>query len=450
MPAREALFAVDTDGSSAASAGLEAECDLGYRGAIPRALGVELCRKTGPEQDDTDGGVGQAELEGEGLDVVGAGEEFASVHSPEALQAEILAVSKRRRHAWPAISVTMLLLLGLRKVRVEFAKRVDAWVCAANVIARPLPEPAAEEAQPHPQRRDALASWMDSAAGHAVLCELRWQLPTLETLVARVAREVPSTRNAGAAMIAARVQSRGVPVREGDYASWGPGRLSWDQARAGLEVLCTCQLILPQAALQACHSCGGARIQPIAEDEVPDRCRWCRRGGGRACVGCRRYYHYRPECAFNRGAHRLYERRPHETQALCPDCAWMWVSMLQGSPVRRAVPLRDENLLQHLRASVVAIAQPGREAEPGEPVAGRPARRLRRYVLRRLRAEGVSLSLAELVRGGVELFGCPAATEAQVGEWLREVARNLCGSGAVVRTSVEGAPALHLAGGVAL
>ena len=117
MSEREQLYGRDEDGHSARGVRLEGANDLAYRCVMPRELGVAIVRLA------TDGACGRCAEE----EKVEQFEEVATLLQRDALQAEVTHRRKQTQAVIPAVQVTMALALGLRLVRVEYAKRIAAW-----------------------------------------------------------------------------------------------------------------------------------------------------------------------------------------------------------------------------------------------------------------------------------------------------------------------------------
>ena len=92
------------DQSSRAAAAAELPFELGYRAVVSLELGRALC------------GRGDASLT--------SSESFSVLQHPAAVQLDVGRETRRKQQLEPAIRFTALLVLGLRRIRVEFAKRV--------------------------------------------------------------------------------------------------------------------------------------------------------------------------------------------------------------------------------------------------------------------------------------------------------------------------------------
>jgi hypothetical protein len=171
MPERELIYDADTNGHSAEGVRQEYSMDLGYRALLPRRLGKLLCSLAhrspsshvpAPAEDLAEEAV----------------EEFATAREPGLAAEEAARCSLRKRQVLPAVQVTCLLILGLRKIRAEYALRVDAF-CQ---LLRARFEERREAAVPGAGAATLagrLRSWSESTAGRPVIRQLRWFAPTL-------------------------------------------------------------------------------------------------------------------------------------------------------------------------------------------------------------------------------------------------------------------------------
>ena len=111
--------------SSAAGVALECPTDLGYRGILPRGLGHVL--------DST-----QAELDPAYVPPIADDEEYATFRQTTSIIAESATWEKGMKTKRPSLCVASVLLLGIRSMRVSFAKRIAAWrLFAATEYASP-------------------------------------------------------------------------------------------------------------------------------------------------------------------------------------------------------------------------------------------------------------------------------------------------------------------------
>ena len=149
MPDREALYADEAQGHSSHGVSLEGACDLAYRGIMPRALGKAL--------DSHDIAFGAAPPVHSDSD----GEEYATWAQPEQVEQEVMKTTARQRRCRNSIRVTTVLLLGLRKMRAEYAQIISAW-CELQQLASSLSDPVAAPVPPagnapHPPAAPAIS-----------------------------------------------------------------------------------------------------------------------------------------------------------------------------------------------------------------------------------------------------------------------------------------------------
>ena len=105
LPSREPLLSRDVDGHSAAAVSQECAWDLGHRAILPSVLGRALCQREPPPDL----------------------EEYSVWRHTEQTTREAEQLQHRHDHIRPAVKCVTLLLLGLRRIRVEYARRIEAW-----------------------------------------------------------------------------------------------------------------------------------------------------------------------------------------------------------------------------------------------------------------------------------------------------------------------------------
>ena len=152
MPDREPVLSADVNGSSKAAVAAEMASDLGYRAILPFALGQAVCRLATSTTTNSF-----------------EGERFAVVHNPGDVQQEAMQETARKKQMAPAITVTTLLLLGLRRVRIEYAKRTSFWrACASSFFEETPVDVGPSRGLPAPS---TLQGWLVSAAGQSCVKE---------------------------------------------------------------------------------------------------------------------------------------------------------------------------------------------------------------------------------------------------------------------------------------
>eukprot|EP00435_Cladocopium_sp_Y103_P053683 s183_g17.t1 len=247
-------------------------------------------------------------------------ESFSVLHNPAAVQLDIGRETRRKQRLEPAIRFTSLLVLGLRRVRVEFAKRVQVWRAVASIAYCPPVPPPSSAPVGHPNL-SPLAQWLSTPAGRACIRELRWLLPTVSVVGSRLRREPCGVRVLSSAHLL-DIQASGVPLWIDGSPSWGPQVLAWEDARAILHTRCSCPSPFPPPPLGICVRCGCARVAPACPTAEALKCPWCRQRHGSVCRMCHRLVHFRGDCGWNRGAH---------TVSLVPPKAWLGVSYVSPS-----------------------------------------------------------------------------------------------------------------------
>jgi hypothetical protein len=322
----------------------EGPTDLAYRGILPRGLGQAL---TLAGRGD-DGGIGDE----------GQQEEYALSRSIG--QANREAACRRRawgRYAGP-ISVTTALLLGLRKLRYEYARRADAWVNLrerevglSEIQRRGSGAPGAQSVVGGPLA-ERVAMWAVSPSGRGVLAQMRWRIATREAIVERVRGEIgSSSRQAEGRQLSDLVDSLVVPRRLGEQISWGPRLISWEEAWRRWQRRCSCCDDRGMPGEWLCGYCGGARNPSILAvlGEGRGQCRWCSGQSPEVCPVCARGVHFAGSCRqWLHGADRRYALQPTEQWWMCPDCFALFVQGVSATRERGDVRGVGQELLQHV------------------------------------------------------------------------------------------------------
>ena len=226
MPDREPVLSADVNGSSKAAVAAETASDLGYRAILPFALGQAVCRLATSTTTNSF-----------------EGERFAVVHNPGDVQQEAVQETARKNQMAPAITVTTLLLLGLRRVRIEYAKRTSFWRACASLFFEETPvDVGPSRGLPAPS---TLQGWLVSAAGQSCVKEWRWLVPTPSVLESRLRREPTGVRSLICQHMA-EIQAHGVPLMIDGSPSWGPAQLLWQDARLVLDTIGVLVLLPPR------------------------------------------------------------------------------------------------------------------------------------------------------------------------------------------------------------
>ena len=361
---------LDAGGSSAAGVRLESASELGHRGAMPRALGRLL--------------QGSADAD---VDLVAA-EEHALWRQPGQVEAEAAVRAACGRKLQGPVQLTSILLVGLRRIRYEYLQRARAAAELMQIrlsLSRPA-APDEPDQQVPPEVLPAVSvftRWMDGE-GARVLQEMRWQLLPPSAIVARTRTTCPRHLPREQTLIRL-LQGRGVPVLTGGIPVWTNDLPTWSDTLAVLTLgPCNCQ---PADNLTICWDCG--RLRPlIAREAQPSPCIWCRRSEPchSICDGCRTVLHYRGTCpAWNRGANPIYDVTAISALQFCPDCIWRLLTELADCP--RAPPAAPPADLELHLSTAAAACSPGAGHTSAVPAARTDMRRVRRWVLRRLRAQ---------------------------------------------------------------
>ena len=261
IPQREPFLSSDTNSSSRTAVAAELPFELAYRAVLSAELGRALCCHCSSPSDDVE-----------------STESFSTLYHPTEVQREVGSAERRRARFLPAIRFTSLLVLGLRRIRIEYAKRISAWRACASVSVPGAPSPMVPPGVPRVD--SALTLWLQSSSGVACVRELRWLLPSISVLESRLRREVVGFRSLSISLLLA-IQSAGVPLLCDGAPSWGPEFPCWDEARSVLGTRCSCSSPeRPAPPLELCAQCGCARLVAACDPASALRCVWCRQPHG--------------------------------------------------------------------------------------------------------------------------------------------------------------------------
>eukprot|EP00435_Cladocopium_sp_Y103_P008414 s515_g2.t1 len=166
IPQREHFLSSDTNSSSKSAVAAELPFDLAYRAVLCAELGRALCCNSSLLP---------------GAEEVGWSESFSTLHHPSEVQQDVCRAEQRKVRFLPAIRFTSLMVLGLRRIRVEYAKRIAAWRACASVSVPVAPSSIVPPGMP--RTVSALNLWLQSSSGVACVRELRWLLPPISLLV---------------------------------------------------------------------------------------------------------------------------------------------------------------------------------------------------------------------------------------------------------------------------
>ena len=296
MSDREVIYGEDVEGSSKHAVSREAGADLAYRGVIPRGLGKCLRMHAVPSRPQED-------------DVFP--EEFATAGSPDAYTAEAQEVLGIHRMCWAPLRIASLLVLGIRKIRAEYAERIEAWRslrrCALQIQS--VGSSASSQSGVNATVRGVLLHtlqarvevWAGSSGGRGCIRELRWECPTLSVLAARLRGELGGLGGASLAMVRNATGPLGIPTATDESIVWSFGVVGWEAVRAAWQKKCSC--VGSQPSLSICRTCGGACEGTPDDADVRGLCRWCFLPSEVICSACGRGIHYRYNCSrWLRGA----------------------------------------------------------------------------------------------------------------------------------------------------
>jgi len=177
-------------------------------------------------------------------------EEFALARDASLFKAEADRRASRFKLVRPAINVSTLLLLGLRRIRYELALRIDAWQALWEIMmAPPAPPPCPplpSDPLPHAPPvgpptapgtplhmvLNSLELWANQPPGRATVRELRWQGAPSLVVIKRLRAEASFPLNTTIALVAKAFPSLGIPrVTDGAF-SWSNRFTAWGEARA--------------------------------------------------------------------------------------------------------------------------------------------------------------------------------------------------------------------------
>ena len=263
LPSREPLLSRDVDGHSAAAVSQECAWDLGHRAILPSVLGRALCQREPPPDL----------------------EEYSVWRHTEQTTREAEQLQHRHDHIRPAVKCVTLLLLGLRRIRVEYARRIEAWKQTQLIMeqlrvpeAVPFQAPLADDER----MPSILDAWFGTPRGLATARELRWLAPALSVLAARIKAEVPACRLSPHSIRVCAATHR-VPITLNGQPNWADVRPSFEEMQMALRTPCICRPAR-QEDISCCWTCGGAQLPPEVR---PRPCPYCHRGdGGSRCRNC--------------------------------------------------------------------------------------------------------------------------------------------------------------------
>ena len=423
MPTREQLYGAEPRGRSEEGVRMEYAMDMGYRALMPRQLGKALCCPT------------EADVEGVGVE---ATEDYATARQLGQAMEEQHGRSKAAREIWPTVRLTTLLVIGLRKIRAEYAQRTQAWIRLARLHSQAQPAPAPNDEQPaqRPSGRESLQQWCLTDGGRQTVRQLRWLAPTEQQALARIRVEVPTGRLVNGTILGV-LQNAGVPVKQGGDLNWGTQHGQWSSAKQRLQQACDCADAHQAAAVSCCVQCGGARL-PVDPWGPARPCRWCQGLVGDRCRGCGHTVHFKGACRrLGGGADRAYGAGALEAHWICPDCAWRWVRALAAMPrAGPAVPV--EARLRNLMEAAATEVRTGAGSDYIPPRGLCPTRVVHKKLLRWARGLNEEFSSEQAIQWGLTEFQHDDADRAGQTTRLLEVLGILVHEACLIDVTLQG------------
>ena len=329
----------------------------------------------------------------------GLPEEYATGLEADAVQAEALKRRSVLKKHQNGVKVATLLVLGLRRIRAEYAASIGSWrqlwacesrASVSSVLEAAMPPfrsgegPRGTSGIPSSRERgnlfqERLDHWASSQSGMDVVIQLRWTVPSHNQLVARMRRELWPLQWLGQVQLRRACVPLGIPVLDSDgTVTWGSGLPGWQEARVARRRLCLCADVVPPDRVAVCEVCDGVRLAPPTGLE--GTCRWCGLIAAAVCETCRRGIHFLGQCHTG-GASHWFSAGGEEWVLQCPDCAWEWVRTLHHGPRRASRTVAVAAVDQCMRE---LARQCQRGAGSDRLPRGARVQRLRRWVLERL------------------------------------------------------------------
>ena len=335
IPAKEAALCVlpspDPDAPE-----LETAMDLAYRCVLPSPIGyaihkMEVPRVSEPTIEDVATLVDVRRLSMEDED-------------------RITMWQKQR----PVIMVVTALALGLRRLRAEVRRRVDAWKIlassAASALQPSISSPNDREVQlirevsPTPCRRNSFPSvftkWATSI-GESFIRTLRWALPYRDAAIERTRHATRCAAFASNVKIADALTCLGVPFNTSHGPTWGSSFTDWKVARQLFHKPCDCDLPYVHtttSAFSRCLRCHGYSMQ--GDPPLQAICKSCGRNSDIVCAACHCGFHHMSGCGLASGVNKEYFPEITELFPVCPDCMWIWAQFLCTCPA--VIPLHHQ------------------------------------------------------------------------------------------------------------
>ena len=256
--------------------------------------------------------------------------------------------------------VVTTLALGLRKLRAEVRRRVNAWKILAGSAASllrtsqlppiELDAPSQSEDQLTPRRRNSFnlsfANWATSS-GSSFIRTLRWAIPPRDIAITRIRYAAPCARYVSGAKIEEALNSFGVPFTTSYGFSWGPSYPEWKIARQLFNVPCQCDIpdVRSTTNLERCPRCHGYTLH--GDTPLQASCKSCGKSSDNVCAACHCGIHNMAQCTIGSGINKEYFPEASESFSVCPDCMWKWVQFSSGP---------SNVLLLHHKAALIIMS----------------------------------------------------------------------------------------------
>ena len=386
--------------SSSGHVDKETSTDLAYRGVMPRDLGYAIQSQNTVERDTA-----QMARDEEAVDT----EHFATTANPDQTNAELAASATHTVKFARQIEVTTTLVLGLRYLRSEYHTQIQAWgnLMRLSAEAAGIEEHGQIATSPTGDNRsinsarfalkDRFQEWHSSRTGSQATREMRWSIPKVHTINARMQTELRQFNRFAENPIIKELQAYGVPIRFVYGICWGTSRTSWKEAKDSFQHRCTCNMHTAGED-HKCLACRGFINTPRNDQASYGICPWCNIDADVMCAVCNIGIHYMGQCILpSRGAHTDYKPSPGAHPPVCPDCIWL--------PIKGDTSYNCDRASRHCPA-VVAIQMDelasacrlgAGSGAPQYPSRTRVKRLINRYRRRNMHFEDISRDVIRIV-----------------------------------------------------
>ena len=240
--------------------------------------------------------------------------------------------------------------------------------------------------------------------GARVVRELRWLVPIAVEVVACLRAEIRPLESNSDSQLRAAAEPLGIPVREGEYVSWGHDFAPWRDARDAWQVPRSC---VPQSTADhpsVCAVCHGA-CHLLWGRLLVNVCPWCGLPSAIQCPACGVGVHYRGQCRrWPCGASLRYTPYPSEERRLRPDCWWEWVQAFSAAAPARRLDATPAVIDAHMRDAASRLCLGAGALAPAYSVRLVRVRRAKRWIVRFLRNRAW-VHRCMLVAAGAEAVG---------------------------------------------